>query len=64
MIKSVFINHLDALNNGLEWEEIRGGKDNLGVRTGARAAGTRGMEVSMGKEGKELKDLLLVIFVR
>lgn len=53
-IKSVFRNHFDALNNWIEWEEIRGEQNYLGGSIGAGAAGTRGMEVSMEKRGKEL----------
>lgn len=39
-------------------------KNNLEVKTGARAVETEGMEVLMTKGGKELEDLLLVIGAR
>lgn len=38
----MFRNPFDSLDNGLKWGETRGGKNNLEVRTGARAAGNRG----------------------
>lgn len=63
VLKSVCRNPFDSLDNGLKWGETRGGKNNLEVRTRARAAGNRGMEVSTGMGGKEFQDLLL-IFVR